>query len=185
MANQSYSVSPETRIAFGVPHVPWHSLCIGTTCASREGGGKREDMEQELQTKPVKIKVNDIERKRILIVEDDESIVDVLLNVLQLLLGHREIFVARDGYVGIQKAYECNPELILMDLSLPKMDGWEVTRALKNNSRFQQVPILAMTAHAMIGDREKALNAGCNDYYAKPIEVDEFIHFMRPYLSVR
>jgi two-component system cell cycle response regulator DivK len=141
-------------------------------------------MDQVLQTKPVAIKVNEVESKRILIVEDDESIVDVLLNVLQLLLGQQEIFVARDGYAGIQKAYECDPELILMDLSLPKLDGWELTRALKSNPRFQEVPILAMTAHAMIGDREKALDAGCNDYYAKPIEVDEFIHFMRPYLSV-
>jgi two-component system cell cycle response regulator DivK len=141
-------------------------------------------MDQVLQTKPVAIKVNEVESKRILIVEDDESIVDVLLNVLQLLLGQQELFVARDGYAGIQKAYECDPELILMDLSLPKLDGWELTRALKSNPRFQEVPILAMTAHAMIGDREKALDAGCNDYYAKPIEVDEFIHFMRPYLSV-
>jgi len=142
-------------------------------------------MDQVLQTKPVAIKVNEVEPKRILIVEDDESIVDVLLNVLQLLLGQQEIFVARDGYAGIQKAYECDPEIILMDLSLPKLDGWELTRALKSNPRFQGVPILAMTAHAMIGDREKALDAGCNDYYAKPIEVDEFIHFMRPYLLNR
>ncbi|TFH32201.1 MAG: response regulator, partial [Anaerolineales bacterium] len=111
------------------------------------GGGniERRDMDQELRTKPVKIKVLDVEQKRILIVEDDESIIDVLLNMLELVLGQQEITVARDGYSGIQKAYECDPELILMDLSLPKMDGWEVTRALKSNPRFQQVPILAMT----------------------------------------
>jgi two-component system cell cycle response regulator DivK len=139
---------------------------------------------QNVQTKPVRIEVQDIESKRILIVEDDPAIVDVLRNLLELILGQQEIFVAKDGYEGIQQAYECNPELILMDLSLPKMNGWEVTRSLKSNPRFQQVPILAVTAHAMVGDREKALEAGCNDYYAKPIEVDEFIHFMRPYLSI-
>jgi CheY-like chemotaxis protein len=147
-------------------------------------GVERDDMDQDTQTKAVKVAVEDIGSKRILIVEDDPSIVDVLLNLLELVLGQQEVFVAQDGYTAIQKAYECNPELILMDLSLPKMNGWEVTRSLKSNPRFQRVPILAMTAHAMIGDREKALDAGCNDYYAKPIEVDEFIHFMRPYLSV-
>jgi CheY-like chemotaxis protein len=79
----------------------------------------------------------------------------------------------------------CDPDLILMDLNLPKMNGWDATRSLKSNPRFERVPILAITADTMLGDRERALKAGCNDYYAKPIEVDEFIHFMRPYLSDR
>ena len=70
-----------------------------------------------------------------------------------------------------------------MDLSLPKMNGWDVTRTLKSQALFLKWPIQAMTAHAMIGDREKALEASCNDYYPKPLEVDEFILFMRPYLS--
>jgi two-component system cell cycle response regulator DivK len=140
---------------------------------------------QECQTRPVTVKASDIESKRIMIVEDDASLVDVLLNLLELVLGQQEIIVARDGYSALEKAYACDPELILMDLSLPKMNGWEVTRTLKSQVRFQHVPILAMTAHAMIGDRDKALEAGCNDYYPKPFEVDEFVHFMRPYLSNR
>ena len=121
--------------------------------------------------------------KRILIVEDSEDTVAVLTNILELMLDQHDVTVATDGHEGIQLANEVNPELILMDLSLPKLDGWEVTRALKSNPRFQHVPILALTAHAMVGDREKAVAAGCDDYYAKPIEVDEFIQFMRPYLT--
>jgi CheY-like chemotaxis protein len=72
-----------------------------------------------------------------------------------------------------------------MDLSLPKLDGWEVARALKSNPDFREIPILALTAHAMVGDRERALDAGCDDYFAKPIEIDEFVQFIRPYLSIR
>jgi len=123
--------------------------------------------------------------KKILIVEDDEQNVAVLLNVLELMLGQEEILVAHDGHEGIRMAYEQQPELILMDLSLPKLSGWEVTRSLRSNPRFKDVPILALTAHAMVGDRQKALEAGCNDYLAKPIEVDDFVRFMRPYLAAR
>ncbi|TFH33941.1 MAG: response regulator [Anaerolineales bacterium] len=122
--------------------------------------------------------------KRILIVEDEEANIDVLLNILQLMLNQTQVYIARDGHEGIKFAYEYSPELILMDLSLPKLDGWEVTRSLKSNPRFLQVPILALTAHAMVGDRDRAIQAGCDDYFAKPIEVDEFIQFMRPYLTV-
>jgi two-component system cell cycle response regulator DivK len=122
-------------------------------------------------------------RKRILIVEDEEANIAVLLNILQLMMGQEQVFVARDGHEGIQLAYEHSPEVILMDLSLPKLDGWEVTRSLKSNPRFKDIPVLALTAHAMVGDRDRALEAGCDNYFSKPIEVDEFIQFMRPYLT--
>jgi len=94
--------------------------------------------------------------RRILIVEDEEANIAVVCNILEIMLDQDDVFVARDGHEGIKLAYEHDPEIILMDLSLPKLDGWEVARSL--------------------------LEAGCDDYYAKPIEVDEFIHFMRPYL---
>ena len=123
--------------------------------------------------------------RRILIVEDEEANIAVVRNILEIMLDQDDVHVARDGHEGIKLAYEHDPEIILMDLSLPKLDGWEVARSLKSNPRFKKVPILALTAHAMVGDREKALEAGCDDYYAKPIEVDEFIHFMRPYLTAR
>jgi two-component system cell cycle response regulator DivK len=127
--------------------------------------------------------VSELIPKRILIVEDEEANIAVLLNILQLMMEQEQVIVARDGHEGIQMAYEHAPEVILMDLSLPKLDGWEVTRSLKSNPRFKDVPILALTAHAMVGDRDRALKAGCDDYFSKPIEVDEFIQFMRPYLT--
>jgi two-component system cell cycle response regulator DivK len=123
--------------------------------------------------------------KRILIVEDSEETVAVLTNILELMLDQHDVIVAGDGHEGIRMAHEYGPDLILMDLSLPKLDGWEVTRSLKRDARFARVPILALTAHAMIGDRESALEAGCDDYFAKPVEVDEFVQFMRPYLADR
>lgn len=121
--------------------------------------------------------------KLILIIEDEKSNIDVLLSILELMLNHTNVVVARDGREGINMAYKHEPDLILMDMSLPKLDGWEATRTLKSNPRFEKVPILALTAHAMIGDREKVLNAGCDDYFTKPIEVDEFVRFIQPYLS--
>ncbi len=124
-------------------------------------------------------------RQRILIVEDDAYTVAALKSILELMLGQRDVWVAQDGHEGIRLAYEHAPDVILMDLALPKLDGWEVTRSLRSNPRFKRIPILAVSAHAMVGDREKALAAGCDDYFPKPIEVDEFIRFMRPYLVAR
>ena len=121
--------------------------------------------------------------KLVLIIEDEESNVEVLVSILDLMLNHTNVIIARDGREGIRMAYEHEPDLIMMDMSLPKLDGWEATRTLKNNPRFKEVPILALTAHAMIGDREKAFEAGCDDYFTKPIEVDEFVRFIQPYLS--
>lgn len=123
--------------------------------------------------------------KRILLVEDEEGTIIVVRTILESLLGQEEIDIAKDGHEAIRKALQINPDLILMDLSIPKLNGWEVTKSLRSNQDFMDVPILALTAHAMVGDREKAIKAGCTDYYAKPIEVDEFIAFMRPYLTDR
>lgn len=122
---------------------------------------------------------------RVLIVEDEEANIAVIQQILELMLGVKHVFAAQDGHEAIRLAYELEPDLILMDLSLPKLNGWEVTRSLKSNPRFHEVPILALTAHAMVGDREKALEAGCDDYFAKPIEVDEFIRFLDPYVRPR
>jgi CheY-like chemotaxis protein len=119
----------------------------------------------------------------ILIVEDEDDNLNVIVDILEFALDHQDILIARDGHEAIRMAYEKKPDLILMDLSLPKLSGWEVTRSLKNDDRFQDTPILALTAHAMFGDRQKALDAGCDDYFTKPIDIDAFVRFIKPYLG--
>jgi CheY-like chemotaxis protein len=105
---------------------------------------------------------------KILLVEDNEMNRDMLSR----RLGRRgyHVVVAADGEQGIRLAKAEAPDLILMDMSLPVLDGWEATRQLKAAPETQCIPIIALTAHAMAGDREKALDAGCNDYDTKPIE---------------
>jgi CheY-like chemotaxis protein len=121
--------------------------------------------------------------KRILIVEDEEDNVMVVTHLLEFMLGQPDLLVARDGHEAISMAYEHGPDLILLDLTLPKLSGWEVARSLRGDERFRNTPILALTAHAMVGDRDRALAAGCDDYFAKPIDVDRFTQFMEPYLQ--
>ena len=120
---------------------------------------------------------------RILIVEDEQANIMLLQDILEYLLAQSNFLIARDGHEAIRMAYQYEPDLILMDLTLPKLSGWDATRSLKNDKRFQDTPILALTAHAMVGDRERALEAGCDDYFAKPIEVDKFVGFVTPYLE--
>lgn len=118
---------------------------------------------------------------RILIVEDNEMNRDMLSRRLQR--RGFEVCVAADGPQGVAAAVSEMPDLILMDLSLPEMDGWEVTRELKANSATREIPIIALTAHAMVSDREKALEAGCNDYDTKPIEFQRLLSKIDSLLS--
>jgi two-component system cell cycle response regulator DivK len=120
--------------------------------------------------------------KRILLVEDDENNAALMGDLLATMLGH-EVVVAGDGAEAIRLAHEHLPDLILLDLNLPKLSGWEAARSLKASEACRHIPILAVTAHSMLGDREHALEAGCDDYYAKPVDVDAFIAFLEPYLS--
>src|SRR5687768_10283750 len=119
--------------------------------------------------------------KQILVVEDEEDNLTLFNHILERMLGHK-VFVARDGREAIQMAQEHKPDLILMDLTLPRLTGWEATRSLKSMDEFHKTPIVALTAHAMSGDRERAMEAGCDDYFAKPIDVDAFLKFLVPYL---
>jgi len=105
---------------------------------------------------------------KILLVEDNEMNRDMLARRLERR-GY-QVVMAVDGDQGLQLAQVEAPDLILMDMSLPVLDGWEATRRLKAMPVTQAIPIIALTAHAMSGDREKALEAGCNDYDSKPIE---------------
>jgi len=104
---------------------------------------------------------------KILYVEDNEDNIYVLESRLRRH-GH-EVLIARDGASGVQLAMTERPELILMDLSLPVLDGWEATRQLKVAPQTRHIPVIALTANAMSGDREKALAAGCDDFDTKPI----------------
>ena len=105
---------------------------------------------------------------KILLVEDNEMNRDMLSR--RLARRDHEVVVAVDGRQGVEMASSELPEIILLDMSLPVMDGWEAASRLKSDSGTQAVPIIALTAHAMAGDREKALEAGCDDYDTKPVE---------------
>ncbi len=109
----------------------------------------------------------------ILLVEDNEMNYDMLSRRLRRK-GY-DVLVATDGQAGIDMARAEMPALILMDMSLPVLDGWEATRQLKAAPQTRAIPIIALTAHAMAGDRDQALAAGCDDYDSKPIEFDRLL----------
>ena len=110
---------------------------------------------------------------KILLVEDNEMNRDMLSRRLQR--KGFEVVLAVDGQSGVEMARIHAPDLILMDMSLPVLDGWEATRQLKSDAATQHIPVIALTAHAMSSDREKALEAGCNDYDTKPIELPRLL----------
>lgn len=114
--------------------------------------------------------------QKILIVEDVEYNRDLLE---QMLEDDYEVVAAVDGETGMEAVLRDRPDLILMDLSLPGIDGWEVTRRIKADDDLRHIPVIAVTAHAMRGDEEKALEAGCDDYLAKPIDEDELLEKIR------
>lgn len=104
---------------------------------------------------------------RILVVEDNPDNMILICDILTSL--NYSVVQAVDGEQGVAMAMSEKPDLILMDLSLPRMDGWQATQYIKDDKDLQHIPIIALTAHALIGDRERALAAGCNDYLSKPI----------------
>ena len=110
---------------------------------------------------------------KILLVEDNEMNRDMLSRRLQRR-GY-EVVVAMDGQEGVAKARAETPALILMDMSLPVLDGWEATRELRADPATRSIPVIALTAHAMAGDREKALAVGCDDFDTKPIELERLL----------
>jgi two-component system cell cycle response regulator DivK len=107
--------------------------------------------------------------KRILVVEDHELNMDL---IVQLLEDKYQVLTATDGASGIKLAERERPDLILMDLSLPVVDGWEAARRLKANDDLKHIPVIALTAHVMMGDEERARECGCDDYLTKPLDED-------------
>ena len=118
---------------------------------------------------------------RILVVEDNRDnmilIVDVLTSMDHIVIQ------AIDGVEGVEMAQSEVPDLILMDLSLPRKDGWTATREIKANEKLNAIPVIALTAHAMFGDRERAIEAGCDDYITKPINLPELMSKLNTYLT--
>ena len=111
--------------------------------------------------------------RKILYVEDNED--NIYMLTRRLKKKGYDILVARDGEAGIEAAGKESPDLILMDLSLPKLDGWGATKELKNNEKTQHIPIIALSAHAMQEHKESALGAGCNDYDTKPVDFSRLL----------
>jgi two-component system cell cycle response regulator DivK len=118
--------------------------------------------------------------KRILIVEDVEANRDLLV---QLLEEEYTLSIAVNGAEGLAAAARDRPDLILMDLSLPVLDGWEAIRRLKSDAALAQIPVVALTAHAMRGDEEKARAVGCDDFLTKPIDEDMLFATLRRWLG--
>ncbi|NIM95378.1 MAG: response regulator [Anaerolineales bacterium] len=118
--------------------------------------------------------------KRILIVEDDDLNLDLLI---QLLEEDYELITARDGSAGVSAAERNHPDLILMDMALPVMDGWEATRRIKANGDLRGIPIIGLSSYAMAGDPEKAMDAGCDDYMTKPLDEDLLLEKLKRYLK--
>jgi len=118
---------------------------------------------------------------RLLLVEDNEMNRDMLSRRLQRK-GY-EILIAVDGQEGVDKARQEKPDLILLDMSLPVMDGWEAARLLKGEDGTRTIPIIALTAHAMSGDREKAIEAGCDEYDTKPVELPRLLEKIQTLLA--
>ena len=110
---------------------------------------------------------------KILLVEDNEMNRDMLTRRLER--KGFEVVIAVDGQAGVEMASSAGPDIILMDLSLPVMDGWEATRRIKADAATQGIPVIALTAHAMSGDEQKAREAGCDDYDTKPVELSRLL----------
>ncbi len=118
---------------------------------------------------------------KVLLVEDNEMNRDMLSR--RLKRKGFEVIIAADGREGVAKASAESPDLILLDMSLPVMDGWEAARQIKADSETRDIPIIALTAHAMAGDREKALEAGCDEYDTKPIELQRLLGKIKLFLG--
>ncbi|MNY29276.1 Polar-differentiation response regulator DivK [compost metagenome] len=118
---------------------------------------------------------------KILLVEDNEMNRDMLSR--RLIRKGYEVIMAMDGQQGVDMARGEAPDLILMDMSLPVMDGWQATRLLKSSPETKVIPIIALTAHAMASDREKALEAGCDDFDTKPVDWNRLQEKIQTYLK--
>ena len=110
---------------------------------------------------------------RILLVEDNEMLQEILM--ARLTLKGFDVSDASDGNEAISSTFELLPDIILMDMSLPYVNGWEVTKIIRKNPETEQIPIIALTAHALVTDRQRGFDAGCNDYLTKPVDFQKLL----------
>ncbi len=122
-----------------------------------------------------------MEQKRVLVVEDNELNMKLVRSLLHI--GKYQVVEARDAETGIRLAQEHHPALILMDIQLPGMDGLSATRLIKQDGALKEIPVVALTSYAMQGDDEKALEAGCTGYIAKPINTRTFLDTLEKYIA--
>jgi CheY-like chemotaxis protein len=120
---------------------------------------------------------------RILVVEDNEWSRDMLTR--RLSRRGYQVICAPDGKRGIAMAHDQSPDLIVMDMSLPEIDGWDAARRLKADPATRAIPIVALTAHAMASDRQRAMDAGCDDYHTKPVDFESLVRSMESFLELR
>jgi len=118
-----------------------------------------------------------------LVVEDNEWSRDIL--VRRLSRRGYQVICAADGRRGIAMAHDQSPDLIVMDMSLPEIDGWDAVRRLKADPATRAIPIVALTAHAMASDRKRAMDAGCDDYHTKPVDFESLVRSMESFLEAR
>ncbi len=119
--------------------------------------------------------------KKVLIVEDNKMIQEILKE--RLLLRDYSVFVADNGEDGLQMALQEAPDVIIMDMSLPVIDGWEATRRLKATPETKHIPVIALTAHALVEDREKSFAAGCDEFETKPIDFQQLLEKIELFLN--
>jgi two-component system, cell cycle response regulator DivK len=121
---------------------------------------------------------------KVLYVEDNDDNIYMLKMRLELL-GDFEVLAAEDGAKGCEMALSERPDIILMDLEMPVIDGWEATRRIKNDPQTRDIPVVGLSAHALAGEREKAIAAGCDDFDTKPVEFERLVATVRRLLLVR
>lgn len=122
-----------------------------------------------------------MEKKKILLVEDETMLQEILSE--RLALRNYDVTIASNGAEALEKVGKVSPDLILMDMRMPVLDGWETTKQLRANDATRKIPIIALTAHALAGDRQKALDVGCDDYESKPIDFIQLLVKMQALIN--
>lgn len=124
-----------------------------------------------------------MDKRRVLIVEDNMDTYELVHFILEK--SNYETFLAVNGRDGVNAALKQKPDLIIMDLSMPEMDGWTATNIIKKNPQTKSIPLIALTAHALPGDRQRAMDAGCDEYITKPMDLSDLVEAVQYWVNKR